>query len=87
MSRIDPHIFKAYDVRATVDRLTPQAAGLIGRALGSLMRERGFARLVVGRDGRLSSPALAEALIEGLLTPQASSPSMAACRARRWLRR
>lgn len=67
MSRIDPHIFKAYDVRATVDRLTPQAAGLIGRALGSLMCERGFARLVVGRDGRLSSPALAEALIEGLL--------------------
>lgn len=67
MSQIDPHIFKAYDVRATVDRLTPEAAGLIGRALGSLMHERGFSRLVVGRDGRLSSPALAEALIAGLL--------------------
>ncbi|MBS1156025.1 MAG: hypothetical protein H6R07_1949 [Proteobacteria bacterium] len=67
MPEIDTSIFKAYDVRATVDRLTPAAARLIGQAAGSLARERGFMRFAVGRDGRLSSPALVEALIAGLL--------------------
>lgn len=67
MTAIDPSLFKAYDVRATVDLLTPEAARLIGRAIGSEARDRGLARIVVARDGRLSSPALAEALIEGLL--------------------
>lgn len=66
MSRIDPSLFKAYDVRASVDKLTPVAAGLIGRATGSLARERGFTRIAIGRDGRLSSPMLADALIAGL---------------------
>ncbi|SFN78510.1 phosphomannomutase [Formivibrio citricus] len=66
MSGIDPSIFKAYDVRSTVDRLTPEAARLIGRAMGSLARERGFSRIAVGRDGRLSSPALAAELSAGL---------------------
>lgn len=68
MPQIDPSLFKAYDVRATVDRLTPAAARLIGQAAGSLALERGFARFAVGRDGRLSSPALVEALIAGLLS-------------------
>ena len=67
MFKIDPTLFKAYDVRATVDRLTPEAARLIGQALGTLARERGFARVAVGRDGRLSSPALADGLVAGLL--------------------
>lgn len=68
MPEIDTSIFKAYDVRATVDRLTPAAARLIGQAAGSLALERGFTRFAVGRDGRLSSPALVEALIAGLLS-------------------
>ena len=67
MSRIAPTIFKAYDVRAPVAQLTPGAAYLIGRAMGSLAREREFTRMAVGRDGRLSSPALAQSLITGLL--------------------
>lgn len=66
MAIIDPSIFKAYDVRAKVDRLTPEAARLVGLGVGSLARERGFTRMAVGRDGRLSSPALAEAFITGL---------------------
>lgn len=67
MPKIDPALFKAYDVRATVDRLTPEAARQIGQALGTLARERGFAQVAVGRDGRLSSPALADGLIAGLI--------------------
>lgn len=67
MPKINPAIFKAYDVRATVDKLTPAAMHLIGQALGSLARERGYAQLAVGRDGRISSPELTQSLIEGLL--------------------
>ncbi|MDR3409418.1 MAG: phosphomannomutase/phosphoglucomutase [Formivibrio sp.] len=67
MSKIDATIFKAYDIRATVDRFTPAAARLIGQAAGSLALERGFTRFAVGRDGRLSSPVLVDALIAGLL--------------------
>ena len=41
-------------------------ARAIGQAIGSLMHEKGLQRIVVGRDGRLSGPELAGALIEGL---------------------
>lgn len=67
MPQIDASLFKAYDVRATVDRLVPAVAHLIGRALGSLAREEGRTEIVVARDGRLSSPELAQALTAGLV--------------------
>ena len=67
MPKINPAIFKAYDVRATVDKLTPLAMHLIGQALGSYARERGFTQLAVARDGRISSPELTQNLIEGVL--------------------
>ncbi|HET8876888.1 MAG TPA: phosphomannomutase/phosphoglucomutase [Casimicrobiaceae bacterium] len=60
-------IFKAYDIRGIVDRtLTTDGVRLIGQALGSLARERGRDTIVVGRDGRLSGPALLAALSEGI---------------------
>jgi phosphomannomutase/phosphoglucomutase len=40
---------------------------LIGRAIGSEALQRGRDTIVVGRDGRLSGPALSEALIEGII--------------------
>ncbi len=67
LAALDPSIFKAYDIRGIVERnLTAQVVHRIGRALGSEARARGVERLVVGRDGRLSGPALAAALIEGV---------------------
>jgi phosphomannomutase len=66
--RLAPPIFKAYDIRGTVpETLGPDVAHLLGRAFGALVREHGGDAVVVGRDGRLSSPALAEALGQGLL--------------------
>ena len=63
---IDPAIFKAYDIRGIVDRtLTVDAVRAIGLALGSIARALGIDRTVVGRDGRLSGPALAGALADG----------------------
>ncbi|HRP23705.1 MAG TPA: phosphomannomutase/phosphoglucomutase [Thauera sp.] len=62
-----PEIFKAYDIRGIVDTvLTPAAVQAIGHALGSEAVARGQRTIAVGRDGRLSGPALAGALADGI---------------------
>ena len=62
-----PEIFKAYDIRGIVGKsLTNEAAQAIGQALGSEAREKGIKTIVVGRDGRLSGPALVAALSAGI---------------------
>ncbi len=64
---LDRSIFRAYDIRGIVGTtLDTQIAMLIGQAVGSLMADRNLRNIVVGRDGRLSSPDMAAALIEGL---------------------
>ncbi|WP_052889710.1 hypothetical protein [Thermogemmatispora carboxidivorans] len=61
---LDPSIFKAYDVRGIYGRdLTDEAAYIIGRAAALYL---GVPEIAVGRDMRLSSPALAAALIRGI---------------------
>lgn len=62
-------IFKAYDIRGIVGKtLTKDVVYDIGRALGTITKEHGCKTIVVGQDGRTSSPALAEALIQGIIT-------------------
>ena len=64
---LDRSVFRAYDIRGIVGvTLDANIARLIGQAIGSMMHERNQRGIVVGRDGRLSSPAMAAALIEGL---------------------
>lgn len=61
-------IFKAYDIRGIVDEtLTAEIVRLIGLALGTQVQALGEQSICVGYDGRLSSPALARALAEGIL--------------------
>jgi phosphomannomutase / phosphoglucomutase len=67
MIALPASIFKAYDIRGIVDEtLTMEVVHQIGLALGSLAEEHGEQSICVGYDGRLSSPALAAALIEGI---------------------
>jgi len=70
MSRASPFpasAFKAYDIRGVVpEALNPAFAHALGRAFGARALALGERTVAVGRDGRLSSPALAAALIEGL---------------------
>lgn len=67
MGGIPPEIFKAYDIRGIVGKtLTPEFVELIGRAVASEARARGCGEIVIGRDGRLSGPALIAALAAGL---------------------
>ena len=60
-------IFRAYDIRGIVGtNLDAGIARLIGEAIGTILLEKELKGIVVGYDGRLSSPALSEGLIEGL---------------------
>lgn len=63
----DSTILREYDVRGVVDRtLSADDARALGHAFGTIVVEHKGRRVAVGRDGRLSSPALANAVIEGL---------------------
>ena len=59
--------FKAYDIRGIVGRdITEAFAEHLGRAFGTEALKLGERAVAVGRDGRLSGPKLAAALIRGL---------------------
>ena len=67
MSNAAAGIFRAYDIRGVVgEDLTSDVAVLVGKAFGStVLRGRGN-RVLIGRDGRLSSPELSSALCDGI---------------------
>lgn len=61
-------LFREYDLRGIVGKeLTEPIAEQIGRAYCTYVKDRGVKTISVGRDGRLSSPGLFEALVRGLL--------------------
>ena len=64
---ISSSIFKAYDIRGIVGQtLTEEATEQIGRAIATCAARQGLRQIAVGRDGRLSGPALQAALMRGL---------------------
>ena len=63
----DPTRLREYDIRGVVGRtLHPADAFAIGRCFGSVAARAGGHVVAVGYDGRLSSPELAAALVDGL---------------------
>ncbi|MDI1239698.1 MAG: phosphomannomutase/phosphoglucomutase [Polaromonas sp.] len=65
--QLDASIFKAYDIRGVVpSTVNEPVAEALGRAFGSIALAQGEKAVAVGRDGRLSGPALSAALIRGL---------------------
>jgi phosphomannomutase len=65
--RFDPTSLREYDIRGIVGKtLGIEDARAIGRGFATLLRRSGGHRVAVGRDGRVSSPALEAALIQGL---------------------
>ena len=78
--QINPQIFREYDIRGVVNKdLTPDIARTLGQGFGTHMAQSGRRDLVVGRDGRLSSKAFAEALIEGLLSTGCNVVNIGLC--------
>jgi phosphomannomutase len=66
--RFNPTILREYDIRGVVgETLSVADARAIGRGYGSIVRRSGGTRICVGYDGRLSSPELEAALVEGLV--------------------
>lgn len=62
-------VLREYDVRGIVgETITADDARALGKAFGTAVKREGGRRIAVGYDGRLSSPELAEALIEGVLS-------------------
>jgi phosphomannomutase len=65
---IDPTILREYDIRGIVGKsLSSDDVRALGRAFGSIVVRGGGATVVVGYDGRISSPELEVALVEGLV--------------------
>lgn len=68
MSVFAASIFKAYDIRGVVpSTLNEAVAEALGRAFAQAALAEGERTVAVGRDGRLSGPALSQALVRGLL--------------------
>jgi phosphomannomutase len=67
--QVSPSIFKAYDIRGIVGQTIDDTfAEHLGRAFGSEAIALGEKAVAVGRDGRLSGPGLAGALVRGLVS-------------------
>ena len=65
--QLNASIFKAYDIRGVVpSTINEDVAFGLGQAFGSRALAAGEKTVAVGRDGRLSGPALATALVRGL---------------------
>ena len=68
MVSIKDSLFKEYDLRGVVgDELTGEVAYKFGLGYGSYVQLKGFTKVVVGYDNRLSSKYLTNQLIKGLL--------------------
>ncbi len=66
--KFSPSSLREYDIRGIVGETLGEAdAFAIGRVFGTMVAEAGGKKVAVGRDGRLSSPMLAAALIKGLM--------------------
>jgi phosphomannomutase len=65
---LNPRIVRAYDLRGAIGReLGSRDARTLGLIYATAARQWSMSRIAVGRDGRLSSPELESALVEGLL--------------------
>ncbi len=67
--RFEPEILREYDIRGKVgEQLGEADAYALGCTFGTYVKRKGGSLVCVGYDGRTSSPALAKALIDGLMS-------------------
>ena len=64
---INPNIFREYDIRGIADQdLIDESVELIGKAYATFLGRKGLKTFVVGKDVRLSSDRIQNALIKGI---------------------
>jgi phosphomannomutase/phosphoglucomutase len=62
-------VFRDYDIRGIAGtEITPEFASRLGKTIGSIILKNGHSAIYIGRDGRLTSPQLCEAMQNGLLS-------------------
>ncbi len=67
-AQLPEHIFRAYDIRGSAQEdLSDEVITHIGHAIGTTALEQGEQTLIVGSDGRLSSPRIKSSLIRAIL--------------------
>ena len=63
----DSTVLREYDIRGVIGQtLSEDDARAIGRGFATLLRREGGSKVAVAYDGRISSPMLEAALVEGL---------------------
>lgn len=68
MITVNEHIFRQYDIRGVAERdLTDEVVTQLGKAFGTVAIQNGSYKVLVGRDNRLSSERLRDALVKGLM--------------------
>jgi len=66
--QFDPSILRAYDIRGVVGKtLNPLDMRMIGRSFATILHMQGQNQVCIGYDGRLSSPDLEKAMVQGLV--------------------
>lgn len=66
--KINPYIFRGYDLRGLVDKdLNQEIVEYLGRTYGTFLAKRKIRKAVIGHDCRLSSESYSEAMTKGLL--------------------
>ena len=66
---INKYIFRGYDIRGIYPNdLNSNVANIIGKSFGTYVKNLGKSTCIVGRDNRISSLELCNALIEGILS-------------------
>lgn len=69
MANINPQIFRQYDIRGVAETdLRDEVIELLGKAFGAFVRKTGTKQVLIGRDNRLSSDRLRDAISRGLLS-------------------
>jgi phosphomannomutase/phosphoglucomutase len=78
---LNANIFRALDIRGLVERDLPlPVVRSLGRSIGTFVRRKGQKPVIaVGRDARLSSPSLRDALVEGLVASGVSVVDIGLC--------
>ena len=67
--QLNQNIFRANDIRGVAyEDLTKEVVHGLGRALGSEAIDRNIQELIIGRDGRLSSPEIFDWLSSGIMS-------------------
>ena len=66
---MNPNIFREYDIRGIAEKdLTDEVVEMIGKAYGTMLARKGLGIVSVGRDVRLSSQRIQDALVRGIMS-------------------